>query len=179
MSSDLRGQYTILKDTDKLAAHIPTLRRYARALTRDYTAADDLLQDTLERAWRRFYLWRSGSNLRAWLFTIMHNLHMNQVKAQPSKWIRPGENEALDLPVTSTQERRLELRDLHNALGRLPAEQRDVILLIGLEQMSYEEAATVLGVPIGTVMSRLSRGREQLRVLMNRDSAAAQLKIVK
>lgn len=137
------------------------------------------MQDTLERAWRRFYLWRSGSNLRAWLFTIMHNVHMNQVKAQPHKWNRPAEVETLELPVSSTQEVRLELRDLYNALGRLSEEQRKVVLLIGLEQMSYEEAAKVLGVPVGTVMSRLSRGREQLRILMNRGRTAAQLKIIK
>ena len=168
-----------MKDTEKLASHIPTLRRYARALTRDYTAAEDLVQDTLERAWRRFYLWRSGSNLRAWLFTIMHNVHMNQIKAQTRKWNRPAEDEALDLSITSTQDGRLELRDLCNALRRLSEEQREVVLLIGLEQMSYEEAAKVLGVPVGTVMSRLSRGREQLRILMNMGSATAQLKIVK
>ena len=168
-----------MNDTEGITRHIPTLRRYARALTRDYTAAEDLVQDTLERAWRRLYLWRSGSDLRAWLFTIMHNVHMNQVKSQPHKWNRPAEDEALDLPVTPTQEGRLELRDLYNALRRLSEDQRAVVLLIGLEQMSYEEAANVLGVPVGTVMSRLSRGREQLRILMNRGSATAQLKIVK
>lgn len=168
-----------MNDTEGIATYIPTLRRYARALTGDYTAAEDLLQDTLERAWKRLYLWRSGSNLRAWLFTIMHNVHMNQVKAQPHKWNRPAEDETPDLPVTPTQEGRLELRDLYNALRRLSEEQRAVVLLIGLEQMSYEEAAKVLGVPVGTVMSRLSRGREQLRILMNRGSATAQLKVVK
>lgn len=109
----------------------------------------------------------------------MHNLHRNQVQAQPRKWMRSSENEAPVVPVTSTQEGRLELRDLYNALGRLSAEQREVVLLIGLEQMSYGETAKILGVPIGTVMSRLSRGREQLRILMNRGNAAAQLKIVK
>lgn len=109
----------------------------------------------------------------------MHNVHMNQVKAQPHKGTRPPEDETPDVPVTSTQEVRLELRDLYNALGRLSEDHREVVLLIGLEQMSYEEAAKVLGVPIGTVMSRLSRGREQLRILMNRGGTAAQLKIVK
>lgn len=168
-----------MNDIEGIATHIPTLRRYARALTRDYTAAEDLVQDTLERAWRRFYLWRSGSDLRAWLFTIMHNVHMNQVKAQPRNWNQSAEEEALELPVAPTHEGRLELRELHTALRRLSEEQRAVVLLIGLEQMSYEEAAKVLGVPIGTVMSRLSRGREQLRLMMNRGSATAQLKIVK
>jgi len=168
-----------VNETKKIVSHIPTLRRYARALTRDYTAADDLVQDTLERAWKRLYLWRPGSNLRAWLFTIMHNVHMNQVKAQKSRVNRLAEDELFDLPVTATQENRLELRDLLKALGQLSEEQRAVVLLIGLEQMSYEEAAKVLSVPVGTVMSRLSRGREQLRTLMNRGSTTAQLQRIK
>lgn len=168
-----------MNETKKIVSHIPTLRRYARALTRDYTAADDLVQDTLERAWKRLYLWRPGSNLRAWLFTIMHNVHMNQVKAQKSRVNRLAEDELFDLPVTATQENRLELRDLLKALGQLSEEQRAVVLLIGLEQMSYEEAAKVLSVPVGTVMSRLSRGREQLRTLMNRGSTTAQLQRIK
>ena len=168
-----------MNETKKIVSHIPNLRRYARALTRDYTAADDLVQDTLERAWKRLYLWRPGSNLRAWLFTIMHNVHMNQVKAQKSRVNRLAEDELFDLPVTATQENRLELRDLLKALGQLSEEQRAAVLLIGLEQMSYEEAAKVLSIPVGTVMSRLSRGREQLRTLMNRGSAAAQLQRIK
>jgi len=168
-----------VNETKKIVSHIPTLRRYARALTRDYTAADDLVQDTLERAWKRLYLWRPGSNLRAWLFTIMHNVHMNQVKAQKSRVNRLAEDELFDLPVTATQENRLELRDLLKALGQLSEAQRAVVLLIGLEQMSYEEAAKVLSVPVGTVMSRLSRGREQLRTLMNRGSTTAQLQRIK
>lgn len=164
---------------EHIATHIPQLRRYARALTGDYTAAEDLVQDTLERAWKRIGLWRLGSDLRAWLFTIMHNLHVNQLKADSRKQGQPPEQATLDLPVRPTQEDRLELRDLNKALRRLSNEQREVLLLVGLEQMSYEEVAKVLGIPIGTVMSRLSRGRDQLRVLMSEGSNAPQLRVVK
>ncbi len=162
-----------------IATHIPQLRRYARALTGDSTAAEDLVQDTLERAWMRIGLWRLGSDLRAWLFTIMHNLYVNQLKADSRKQDPSAEQAALDLSVRPTQEDRLELRDLNKALRRLSNEQREVVLLVGLEQMTYEEAAKVLGVPIGTVMSRLSRGREQLRAMMGGGSATPQLKVIK
>jgi RNA polymerase sigma-70 factor (ECF subfamily) len=168
-----------VNDAEAIATHIPQLRRYARALTGDHSAADDLVQDTLERAWRRLALWRSGSNLRAWLFTIMHNLYVNQLKANPAIRSRSAEHAAVDLPATPTQEERLELQDLNKALRRLSDEQREVVLLVGLEEMSYQEAAEILGVPIGTVMSRLSRGREQLRALMNAASGTPQLKVVK
>ena len=166
-------------NSEHIATHIPQLRRYARALTEDYTAAEDLVQDTLERAWKRIALWRLGSDLRAWLFTIMHNLYVNQLKADSRKQGQPAEQAALDLAVRPTQEDRLELRDLNTALQRLSNEQREVVLLVGLEQMSYEEVAKVLGVPVGTVMSRLSRGREQLRAMMHRGSATPQLKVIK
>jgi RNA polymerase sigma-70 factor (ECF subfamily) len=159
--------------------HVPHLRRYARALTGDFTSAEDLVQDTIERGWRRMTLWRPGSNLRAWLFTIMHNLYVNQLKAgqRHSNITVPHDNH--EVPVSASQDHHLELIDLGKALQRLPAEQREVVLLIGLEQVSYEEAAKILGVPIGTVMSRLSRAREQLRSLMNRANNPAQLKVIK
>ncbi|MDP2601726.1 MAG: RNA polymerase sigma factor [Deltaproteobacteria bacterium] len=168
-----------MDDADGIVTHIPPLRRYARALTGDHTAAEDLVQDTLERAWKRFRLWRRGTNLRAWLFAIMHNVFVNQVKASQGKQNRAIDSAEVNLPVTPPQDERLDLRDLNRALRTLSAEQREVILLIGLEQMSYDEAALVLGVPVGTVMSRLSRGREQLRLLMNRASTTTQLKVVK
>jgi RNA polymerase sigma-70 factor (ECF subfamily) len=168
-----------VNNPDSLVAHIPLLRRYARALTGDHTAAEDLVQDTLERAWRRFGLWRTGSNLRAWLFTIMHNVFINQVKTSQNRRNQAADSAEINWPATPTPEGRLDLRDLNKALRWLSDEQREVVLLIGLEQMPYDEVAKVLGVPVGTVMSRLSRGREQLRLLMDRSSAAAQLKVVK
>ena len=167
-----------MADAELIINYIPHLRRYARALTGNHAAADDLVQDTLERAWTRLGLWRRDTNIRAWLFTIMHNVYVNQVKAGARGRRGRGNDSQPDVAV-SAQENRLEVRDLSKALQQLPHEQREVVLLIGLEQVSYEEAAKILRIPIGTVMSRLSRGREQLRVLLNRGSSSVTLKAIK
>ena len=147
-----------------LIEHLPRLRRYARALTGDASRADDLVQDTLERALAKLDLWQPGSDLRAWLFTLMHNLFVNQIRAR-----RPQEtviDDAPDQPVSGGQLEALVARDIHAALGRLPEAQREVLLLVGLEQFGYAEAAQVLGVPVGTAMSRLARARERMRQLL-------------
>lgn len=159
--------------------HIPRLRRYARALAGDGARADDLVQDTLERAWGKFHLWRRGSDLRAWLFSIMHNVYVNGVrKSSAAPTLLPLEEDALDVPVRADQEDGLQVRDVHAALGCLSQEQREVLLLVGLEEMRYEEVAKVLDVPLGTVMSRLSRGRERLRQIMAGGAVPA-LRVVK
>jgi len=150
-----------------LEAEIPRLRRYARALTRDVTRADDLVQDCLARAVAKQALWQPGTDLRAWLFTILHNQHVNNVRRS----VREGTTVAVEdisssLAVQPNAMPSLELRDLDAAIAKLPSEQRQVILLVGLEGMRYEQAAEVLGVPVGTVRSRLSRGRDQLRQLI-------------
>jgi RNA polymerase sigma-70 factor, ECF subfamily len=160
----------------EIAAHIPRLRRYARALAGDSHRADDLVQDTLERALAKFHLWRPGSDLRAWMFSIMHNVFINQLKARRELALDEITEAALE---GAPQSEPLELRDLDAALRRLPAEQREVLLLVGLEQLSYAEASRALGVPVGTVMSRLSRGRERLRALMSGATVAVNLKVVK
>jgi RNA polymerase sigma-70 factor (ECF subfamily) len=161
-----------------IVAEIPRLRRYARALTGDAVRADDLVQDTLERALGKWSLWRPG-NLRAWLFSIMHNLFVNQARGQRLVDY-PGDEALPDLPTRAAQSDALELRDFTRSLARLPDEQRGVLLLVCLEDLSYEETAKVLGVPVGTVMSRLSRGRERLRALLSGDKPAeTQLKVVK
>lgn len=166
----------------QLIACIPRLRRYARALVSDHALADDLVQDTLERAWNKLALWRNGSDMRAWLFGIMHNLHVNQIR-KPTLSTVAMEDDAFELPVRASQSDQLEVRDLHSALQLLPGDQRAVLLLVALEQMSYEEVADTLNIPIGTVMSRLARGREKLRALMEGRAApsvsAAPLKVVK
>ncbi|MFN7087680.1 MAG: RNA polymerase sigma factor [Burkholderiales bacterium] len=159
--------------------HIPRLRRYARALTGERAAADDLVQDTLERACNKLHLWRRGSDLRAWLFTIMHNVFINQLRARRAVADLPLNDEIMELPSRGSQVDRLEIRDLDAALARLPDEQREVLLLIALEQLSYEETAKTLGIPIGTVMSRLSRARERLRCIMAGLPETATLKVIK
>jgi len=156
---------------------IPRLRRYAIALTGNRDAADDLIQDTLERAWRKRALWRPGSDLRAWLFTVMHNVYVNSVRSARSVQLledEAGAEPAAAMPDdASAVESGVVLAELRAALTKLSEDQRQVVLLVGLEQMSYGEAAAVLDVPIGTVMSRLARGREQLRVLLAREHQAA------
>lgn len=150
-----------------IEAEIPRLRRYARALTRDLIAADDLVQDCLTRALGKLHLWQEGTDLRAWLFTILHNQYVNHVRRAVREGAAVGLNESEPLLTRAPQQgKRLELRDLQRAIAKLPEEQRSVILLVGLEGMHYEEVAAVLGVPVGTIRSRLSRGREALRRLM-------------
>ncbi len=149
-----------------IEAEIPRLRRYARALTHDVVSADDLVQDCLTRALGKLHLWQEGSDLRAWLFTILHNQYVNCIR----RAVREGATVALNetepmLSRAPQQGKRLELRDLERAIAQLPQEQRSVILLVGLEGMRYEEVAAVLDVPVGTIRSRLSRGREALRRL--------------
>jgi RNA polymerase sigma-70 factor (ECF subfamily) len=151
-------------------SEVPRLRRYARALTRDASRADDLVQNCLVRAIAKQHLWQPGTDLRAWLFTILHNQHVNDVRRGVREGAAiPVEEVASALTVDATAGASLQLRDLERALDRLPDEQKQVLLLVGLEGMRYEEVATILGIPIGTVRSRLSRGRETLRILMEID----------
>lgn len=157
--------------------HIPRLRRYARALVGDRYAADDLVQDTLERAWNKLHLWRQGSDLRAWLFAIMHNVFVNQARSRRQEIERNMEELPL-IAVRATQGQNLELIDMERALQALPDDQREVILLVAVEQLTYEETSRALSVPIGTVMSRLSRGRERLRQIASGE-AVTPLKLVK
>jgi RNA polymerase sigma-70 factor, ECF subfamily len=150
-----------------IEALIPRLRRYALALTRNEVAADDLVQDCLVRALAKQHLWQEGTDLRAWLFTILHNQHVNHVRRSVREGLAVAVCETEpSLTRAADHEKRLELRDLDRALAQLPDEQRAVILMVGLEGMSYEAVADIIGVPVGTVRSRLSRGREALRHLM-------------
>ena len=166
-----------MRDSDAVVALIPRLRRYARALVGDRGAADDLVQDTLERALVKFHLWRPGSDLRAWLFAIMHNVHVNHVRAR--RELAPLDDETLEIPVRATQEVALQGRDLGRAVAQLPDGQREVLLLVVLEDMSYQDVAEALGIPIGTVMSRLSRAREKVRASMEGLPGPGRLQVVK
>lgn len=154
----------------QIEEEIPRLRRFARAMVRDATLADDLVQECLERALSRLHLWRPGTNLRAWLFTILRNLHINGVRRRQPVVDIDAEAQAAIGAAPGSQFVRMELRDLRRALALLPNEQREVVLLIGLEGISYNEAADILGISIGTVKSRLSRGRRALRLLMEGES---------
>lgn len=167
-------------DSRAILAELPRLRRYARAMLGDRAAADDLVQDTLERAWSRIAQWRPGSDLRAWLFGIMHNLRVDQLRRGGlATTSLDDEDEAADVPVRPTQTDLLEVMDLETALRQLPDEQREILLLVALEEMSYADIAALLGIPIGTVMSRLSRGRERLRLVMEGRQPSANLRVVR
>ena len=155
----------------QIVEQLPGLRRYARALTGDAWAADDLVQDTLERASRKWLLWRSGSDLRAWLFALMHNLYLNQRRGllavqaldeQSLAMLAGADGVACDVAI-----------DLDRCLQRLPAEQRAVLLLVTLEDMAYADVARVLDIPMGTVMSRLSRARRRMREMLEQAPAHA------
>jgi RNA polymerase sigma factor (sigma-70 family) len=166
-----------MDEAQRLVDLIPRLRRYARALVGERAGADDLVQDTLERAWSKLHLYRRGTDLRAWLFTVMHNVHVNKLRA--ARPTDPLEEAMPELAQRAAQTDALLVRDLDRAIARLPADQRAVLLLVTLEEMSYEEVARTLGIPIGTVMSRLSRAREKLRAMMLGQTPPAKLKIVK
>jgi RNA polymerase sigma-70 factor (ECF subfamily) len=165
-----------MSDAQSLIELIPRLRRYARALAGERAAADDLVQDTLERAWSKLHLYRRGTDLRAWLFTVMHNVHVNRLRA--ARPADPLEDEMPELAQRATQGDALMVRDLERAVAALPEGQRQVLLLVALEDLSYEETARVLEIPIGTVMSRLARAREKVRQLMH-GKGGTKLQVVK
>ena len=133
-------------DSTQLLACIPRLRRYARALTGDRARADDLVQDTLERGWNKLALWRRGTDMRAWLFGIMHNVHVDQVR-KPALATEELDAHTLMPHAANAPSTGLELRDMESALSQLPADQREVLLLVALEEMSYDEVATALQLP--------------------------------
>jgi RNA polymerase sigma-70 factor, ECF subfamily len=150
----------------EIEALIPRLRRYARILTRDAVGADDLLQDCITRALGKIHLWAEGTDLRAWLFTILHHQYVSLARRDARQLARMQLEKSYRNPVLAPdQTARLELRDLERAIARLPEEQRSVILLVGRDGLGYDEAAAVVKLPVGTVRSRVSRGREALRTM--------------
>lgn len=163
MSSDM---------TRLIAPVIPALRRYARALLRDSAAADDLVQDCLERAVGRWQQRRPDGDARAWIFAILHNLAMTRLRRASGRGRAVPIEEAGegDLAHPAAQEDQLRYAEVLGALSQLPEEQRAVLLLVGVEDLSYAEAAKALDIPVGTVMSRLSRARERLHQIMSEDT---------
>ncbi|TAJ94787.1 MAG: sigma-70 family RNA polymerase sigma factor [Reyranella sp.] len=145
---------------------IPALRRYAYALVRDHDAADDLVQDTLERALSRWTLRRRDGDLRAWLFTIQRNVYISSLRQDRRRGPHVELDESTTPSTSALQESGIEAQDILAALDQLPEEQKSLLLLVGVEDFSYDEAAKIMGVPAGTVMSRLSRGRQRLRALL-------------
>ncbi len=164
---------------EELVVHVTSLRRYAMLLIGNATDADDAVQETLTRVLARTRSWQGIDDLRAYLFSTLHNVFIDSTrreKRMPSDFL--SEELLASLTSPANQQKRLELRDTVVALAKLPTEQREVVLLVGLEGLSYLEAAKALDIPIGTVMSRLSRGREALRAMTNRDETR-KLRVVK
>ncbi|WP_296445431.1 RNA polymerase sigma factor [Rhodoferax sp. UBA5149] len=162
-------------NTQPIVNQIPALRRYARALTGDTWAADDLVQDTLERACSKWRLWAVGSDLRAWLFTLMHNLFANQVR----RATRQAQGSTVDIDdvaheLAAPDANLGNAMDLQRCLLLLPQDQRVVLLLVSVEDMSYREVAQITGIPVGTVMSRLSRARSRLQALLDAPARSAE-----
>lgn len=150
----------------RIEAEIPALRRYALVLVRDADGADDLVQDCLERALSKLHFWRREGDLRAWLFTILHNIHANQVRSRSRQpHTVPLEEAGEAGSLRDDPQNRIAVEQALEALWKLPGEQREVLLLVVVEGLTYREVAALLRVPIGTVMSRLSRARERLRGL--------------
>lgn len=162
-----------------VVAEVPRLRRYAIALMRDRTEADDLVHDVVLRALDKLHLWREGTNMRTWLFTIMHNLHANEMRRRSRMLDVVPMDAAPARAEAAGQESAVELSELSVAMGSLSPLHRQVLLLIGLEGMTYGEAAGVLDVPVGTVMSRLSRAREELRRKIDAGAQTATIRRVK
>lgn len=161
----------MVDDIERLIiAYIPRLRRYARSLLHGHhSLADDLVQDCLERALSRVHQWQPDTDIRAWLFTIMHNIYANQIRRIKSGPEFVELPETMQKSVVDSSNAKLELKELHRALSELPTEQREILLLVTLEGLSYRQVAGILGVPEGTVMSKLFRTRQQLRQLIGRE----------
>jgi RNA polymerase sigma-70 factor (ECF subfamily) len=153
---------------DLLEAEIPHLRRWARHLTRNSDNSDDLVQDCLLRAIANAASLRPGTDLRAWLFTILRNLFISDLRTAKRRGLTVSTDTLGDLSTPANQESHIELNEVRNAFRQLGAEHRDVLLLVAIEGFSYEDAARVLSVPVGTIRSRLSRARQALRSQVER-----------
>ncbi|WDR04826.1 sigma-70 family RNA polymerase sigma factor [Devosia rhodophyticola] len=164
---------------DQIEQAVPALRRYARALTRNLDLADDLVQDCLERAISRRSLFRPRGPVRPWLFTILLNLFRNSLRSERRHGTAVGLDDLATEPATpAPQHGHMELAELARAIQSLPPEQKEALLLIALEGFSYNEAAKILGIPQGTLMSRLGRARTTLRA-SNGNSSEPRLRTVK
>lgn len=158
---------------DEIEALVPAMRRFARSLTRDAFSADDLVQDTLERALTRLDQFEPGTNIKAWLFTIMRNRFISDCRRRSARpEVESDEDQEVDLVTSANQEHVVELREFERALAAMEPGEREILVLAGLESMAYSEIADVLGIAVGTVKSRVARARTKLRALHAESRAA-------
>ncbi|ODN72095.1 sigma-70 family RNA polymerase sigma factor [Methylobrevis pamukkalensis] len=151
---------------DGIVAEIPSLRAFAMSLCGKPDLADDLVQEALMKAWAASASFSEGTNLRAWMFTILRNVYFSQLRKKKREVEDADGRHAARLSVSGEQQARLDMSDFQEALGQLPADQREVLTLIGASGFSYEEAAEICGVPVGTIKSRLNRARGRLTAIL-------------
>ena len=164
-----------------LLEELPYLRRFARALAGDAALADDLVQDCVERALKKHHLYDASRPLRAWLYAILRNIHISQWRRQSQFGLMTGIDDLDDSATPSVpalQEQNMSVALITTALDHLPAQQREILVMISLEELSYKEASEIIGVPIGTVMSRLSRARQTMQKLLE-ERGTTVLRVVK
>ncbi|KQV33298.1 MULTISPECIES: sigma-70 family RNA polymerase sigma factor [unclassified Rhizobium] len=160
-------------------AQLATLRRYARSLVRNQNDAEDLVQDALVRAYERKSTFRKGGNIRNWLLSIVHNTHIDRLRHARSLSRRhEAAGELTEPALAANQEHSVRLRQVHEAFFELPEEQREALHLVAIEELSYQEAADALGIPVGTLMSRISRARARLRSFESEARAPSHLKLI-
>lgn len=165
--------------TFDVLGQLGSLRRYARSLVRNAGEAEDLVHDALVKAYERKSSFRRGANLRTWLLSILHNAHIDRLRKTRSMTRRHDEVATeMETSVPAGQEHTVRLSQVRNAFFNLPEEQREALHLVAIEDLSYQEAASALGIPIGTLMSRISRARAYLRDLENKAPAASHLRLI-
>ena len=163
-----------------LVDEIPSLRRYAKVLCKDRDQADDLVQECLLRAISRRKLWLGHKGIRPWLFTIMHNLFVNALRRPTHLYVDSLSDEYRNTATASDHAEELSvLADFEQSFSMLSTEQREVLVLVGVEQLSYKRVAGITKVPVGTVMSRLARAREQLRKCLDGEARNTKIKRIK
>lgn len=176
----LANWFSSMDFRNEVAGYVPQLRRFARALAGDAALADDLVQDCVERALRKQHLFDETRSLKTWLFTILRNLFISSLRVKSREIFSKSTDDLVqgEDAALPEQEQRLVLADISRALDRLPASHREVLVMIAVEDLSYREVAEITGVPIGTVMSRLSRARGSLRGILD-DAGQASLRRIK
>jgi RNA polymerase sigma-70 factor, ECF subfamily len=165
--------------TFDVLGQLGSLRRYARSLVRNADEAEDLVHDALVRAYERKSSFRRGANLRTWLLSIVHNAHIDRLRKSKSMMRRHNEA-AVDIEpaIPADQEHAVRLKQVRDAFFNLPEEQREALHLVAIEDLSYQEAASALGIPVGTLMSRISRARAQLREFESKSPSVSHLRLV-
>ncbi|WP_227272110.1 RNA polymerase sigma factor [Roseobacter weihaiensis] len=154
---------------DEIIEHMQALRAFAISLTRNSATADDMVQDTVEKAWTNIDKFQAGTNMRAWLFTILRNTYYSSRRRAKREVADPEGSFTATLSEKPAHDGRLQMADFRTAFAQLPDEQREVLILVGASGFSYEEAADMCGIAIGTVKSRVNRGRARLAELMKLD----------